>query len=91
MVEQRLLALNEKYDNAIAVFGGAYWAHQVVISGKFDEFIPFLGTVIRHAKFYRWHESIPQALRRFCHLCLVDPTLVEAYLGMSFEQLAQEV
>jgi hypothetical protein len=91
MVEQRLLELNKKYDNAIAVFGGAYWAHQVVISGNFDEFVLFLGSVIRNARFYNWHESVPQALRRFCHLCLVDPTLVEVYLGMSLEQLVKEV
>ena len=86
-----LLELNEKYDHAIAIFGGAYGAHQAIISGKFDEFVPFLATVIKLAKFYRWHESIPQTLRRFCHLCLVDPALVEAYLGISFAELADEV
>lgn len=91
MVEQKLIALSEKYSNAIAVFGGAYWAHQLVISGKFDEFVPYLITVIRSARFYRWHETIPQALRRFCHLCLVDPALVEVYIGMKFEQFAEVV
>ena len=91
MVEQRLLTLNKKYNNAIAVFGGAYWAHQVIISGNFNDFIPFLSTVITNARFYGWHESIPKALRRFCHLCLVDPKLVEVYLGMTFDQLAEEV
>ena len=91
MVEQRLLALNKKHSNAIAVFGGAYWAHQVIISGNFNDFIPFLSTVITNARFYGWHESIPKALRKFCHLCLVDPKLVEVYLGMTFDQLAEEV
>ena len=91
MVEERLIALNEQYDHAIAIFGGAYWAHQLIISGKFDEFIPYLITVVKSARFYRWHESTPQTLRRFCHLCLVDPKLIEVYLGMSFEELAKVV
>ena len=87
MIEQRLLALNEQYSNAFAVFSGAYWAHQAVISGNMADFVSFLPTVITNVKFYGWHESIPKALRRFCNLCLVDPALIEVYLGIKFEDI----
>ena len=87
MIEKRLSDLNQQYANAFAIFSGAYWAHQAIISGNMADFVSFLPAVITNVKFYGWHETIPQALRRFCHLCLVDPALVEAYLGMKFEEV----
>lgn len=84
MVEQRILALCDKYDNALGVFGGAYFASGVDIA-TFCEFLP---GVVRNAKFFQWHEGVAGALRRFCRLCLVDPALVEAYLGMKFEEVS---
>ena len=87
MIEKRLSDLNQQYTNAFAIFSGAYWAHQAIISGNMADFVSFLPAVITNVKFYGWHETIPQALRRFCHLCLVDPALVEAYLGMKFEEV----
>ena len=87
MIEQQLMTLNQQYNNAIAVFGGAYWAHKAIISGDLDKFVQYIPDVIKSAMFYRWHESIPDTLRRFCHICLVDPMLIESYLGIKFSEL----
>ena len=43
--------------------------------------------VKRMAKFYKWHESPSDACRTFCNLCFIDPMLVEAYMGMTFEEV----
>lgn len=88
MIDQKLMSLNKQYPNAVAVFGGAYWAHQAIISGDFAQFAAFLVDVIKNAKFYKWHESIPDTLYRFCNICLVDPKLVEAYLGIKFSEVS---
>lgn len=87
MIEQKLMTLTKQHKNAIAVFGGAYWAHKAIISGDFDQFAVYLVDVIKNAKFYRWHESIPETLHRFCNICLVDPQLVEAHLGIKLSEL----
>ena len=88
IIEQRLIALNEKHDYAIAIFGGAIYAYDYACSGDIEGFVSFLPSVAQNAKFYRWHESVPRALHRFCHLCMVDPALVEAYLGIKFKEVA---
>lgn len=87
MVEQNILALCDKYDNALGVFGGAYFASSIAENGDIATFCEFLPGVVRNAKFFQWHEGVAGALRRFCRLCLVDPALVEAYLGMKFEEV----
>lgn len=85
----RIIALGNKYENAIPVFGGAAIAYNYIHQTKpdFESFIEYLSFVIDEAIFRRWHEGAAGACRTFCHLCLVDPMLVEAYLGMRFEQL----
>lgn len=87
MVETRILALSAKHENAIPIFGSAH--HAVKVTDNLPEFISYLECVIHGVLFYGWHETIARAMRRFCHLCLVDPALVEAYLGMTFEQIAR--
>lgn len=86
-----LESLNEKHDNAIAVFGSALLAYEYTHGEKLDlnEFIMFLPQVVNNAKFFRWHEGVEKALNRFCHICLVDPKLIEAYLGMRFKEVAK--
>ena len=91
MVEKRLSVLIDKYDNALAVFGGAYYAESIAQVGDIATFCEFLPGVMRSAKFFKWHEGVAGALRRFCHLCCVDPMLVEAYLGMKFEEVSNHV
>lgn len=86
-------ALAAQYDNAIPVFGGALGAYEYVNSDtpNFSKFVGCLCHVIKNAKFYHWHEGAVGAIRRFCRLCLVDPALIECYLGMSLNELCSEV
>ena len=85
----RIEALDKLYPNAIPVFGGAAIAYNYIHQPvpDFEGFIQYLSFVIDEADFRKWHEGVVGACRTFCHLCLVDPMLVEAYLGMKFEQL----
>ena len=75
--------LNEKYNNAIPIFGGALW----IDSTDIWQVIDYLPTIIHNAKFWRWHAGLADACRMFCHCLFVDPALVECYIGMKFEQL----
>lgn len=90
-VHNAITALADKYDNAIPIFGGALGAYNCINSDSpdFQTFITYLPSVVSHAKFFKWHEGVIGALRTFCHLCFVDPMLVEAYIGMTFEQLCE--
>ena len=76
-------ALDEKYPNAIPIFGGAIWVKDI------EGIIQSLPHVIQSAKFFKWHDTIANACRTFCSLCFVDPTLVECYIGMRFEKLTE--
>lgn len=73
--------LNKEHPDAIAIFGGALWVEDI------SSLIGSLAHVISEAKFRNWHEGLAGACRTFCHMCLVDPMLVEAYMGMKFEDL----
>jgi hypothetical protein len=89
-VAEILHNLNEQHEHAIAVLGGAYFAITCVHGDNIDmdQFVMFLPDVINKAQFFGWHEGIVGALNRFCHICLVDPALIEAYIGMRFEEVA---
>lgn len=85
-VYNAITALDEKYPNAIPVFGGALGAFNYAQS-DFKKFVMCIPSVVSNAKFYQWHEGAVGAVRRFCRICLVDPALVEVYLGMTIEEL----
>ena len=84
--------LADEHDNATAIFGGALFAHKYLSSDSpnLDEFIKYLPTVISHARFFKWHGGEVDALRVFCQICSIDPMLIEAYIGMTFEQLCKK-
>lgn len=88
-VHNAIVALNEKHPNAIAIFGGALGAYNAIHCDEpdFRAFTGYLTSLIHSAKFFEWHEGIVGALRRFCSLCLVDPMLIELYIGMTLEEL----
>ena len=90
IVKNNILALQEKHENAVAVMGGAYWASQEVHKDEpdFSKFVELMCNMVTNAKFFQWHESIPKAMRTFCKLAMVDPALVEVYIGMKFEEVA---
>lgn len=92
-VHRAICSLDNKYPNAIPVFGGALGAYEYINCDHpdFGKFVGCLPTVVSNAKFYKWHEGVIGALRRFCRLCLVDPALIEAYLGITFEELCKGV
>jgi len=77
-------ALDEKHPNAIPIFGGAVFVHNI------EGIIRSLPHVIHSAKFFKWHDTIANACRTFCSLCFIDPTLVECAIGMKFEKLTEE-
>lgn len=80
-VQRAVEALNKKHSNAIPIFGGAIWVHDL------DTLVESLPSVIHSARFFKWHAGLADACRTFCHLCFFDPALVEAYIGMKFEKL----
>lgn len=90
-VHRAIVALSDKYPNAIPIFGGALGAYEHINcdSPKLDKFVAYIPEVIASAKFYNWHEGVIGAIRRFCRLCLVDPALIEVYIGMTFEELCK--
>lgn len=89
MLEQQLISMNEKYPNAIAVLSGAYFAQASAEQGDLSTFVEFLPHVAQSAIMFEWHNGVAGALRQFCHLCLVDPALIEVYLGTTFNEIAK--
>lgn len=83
--------LSKEYDNAIPVFGGADIAYERACNENpnLKVFVNYLLPVASAARYFKWHEGVAGARRRFCHMCLVDPELVEAYLGMRFEEVEE--
>lgn len=87
VVYDAIVALDKKYGNAIPVFGGALGAHKCIERGDIAGFVRYFPDLIHSAKFFKWHENTATVLRRFCHLCLVDPALIEVYLGCTFNEI----
>jgi hypothetical protein len=77
----------DRYSNAIPVFGYAY--HMDTID--MDSVIKKLPEVICAARFFKWHAGEAEACRTFCNICFIDPMLIEAYIGMRFEELVQKI
>lgn len=85
-IKHKIECLDDQYHNAIPVFGGALWVYH---GNTFDSkrFIAGLHHVAENAKFFNWHEGIVGAMRRYCHICMVDPVVIEIALGAKFEEL----
>jgi hypothetical protein len=81
--EKAILALDEKYPNAIAIFGGARLVRNI------EDIVRMLPSVIHSAKFFGWHDTLAGACRTFCSLTFTDYALVEAYIGINFEELCK--
>ena len=75
----------------IPVFAGAYHAVNYVSGENINlhEFCTYLLGMIQFAIATKYPKGIQNALEKFCHLCLVDPGLIEAYLGIRFEEVAR--
>ena len=78
-------ALQEKHGNAIPIFGGAIFMD----ASDIEKVATYLPSIIRNAEFYKWHNTLANACRVFCHCLFIDPALVEAYIGCNFEDLVE--
>ena len=77
--------LNEKHSNSIAIFGGAIFMDR----DDLKKIASYLPSIIRNAEFYRWHDTLANACRQFCHCLFIDPMLMGAYIGLTFEDLVE--
>ena len=86
-VQRRLYALQKTYPQSIPVLGGAVFAASAAKAGDMDAFVEGLMKV----PFDAVSRKVPvtDALEKFCEVCLVDRRLIELYIGMSFEEVAQ--
>lgn len=95
MVKSMLTELKNKYPNESvgAIFGGATFTAEELQNNKlsFHDFVLRVIRVGENAYFWNWCNGTANAMRTFCHLCFVDPALVEAYLGTRFDELAPHV
>lgn len=74
--------------DSLAVSHACYMAKYLCAeSVDLDSFVSEgLGWLIRTAMFQGASKPIPELCRDFCHICMVDPALVEAHCGMRFEK-----
>lgn len=84
---ETLESMEQKHPNTIPVLGFCRFA--VNSADNLSDFIQFIPNVAFNARFYNYDMGIANALRTFCHLCFVDPMLVEVYLGMTFEEVEE--
>lgn len=85
-IRHEIECLDSKYPNAIPIFGGALWVYHDNTM-DWSRLISGLPHIVHSAKFFKWHEGVLGALHRYCHICMVDPMLVEVALGMKLEDL----
>ena len=78
-------ALNEEHNNAIPIFGGAIFMDGTDLKSV----ALYLPTIIRNAEFFKWHDTLANACRVFCHCLFIDPMLMEAYIDSTFEDLVE--
>lgn len=78
-------ALHEKHGNAIPIFGGAIFMD----GDNLKSVALYLPSIIRNAEFFKWHDTLANACRVFCHCLFIDPALMESYIGITFEDLVE--
>lgn len=85
-VKAHIVALANKYPNeeVRAIFGGAI--SDIENTNNLEKFSTHLIYVARRAAFWKWHKGVADAMRVYCHLCYVDPYLIEAYCGTTFDE-----
>lgn len=80
-------ALDEKYGNAIPIFGGAIFMDGADLL-KVALYFPH---IIKSAQFFKWHDTLANACRVFCHCLFIDPNLMEIYIGSTFEKFVEDI
>ena len=77
--------LHEKHGNAIPIFGGAIFMD----GADLEKAALYLPSIIRNAEFFKWHDTLANACRVFCHCLFIDPMLMESYIGSTFEDFVE--
>lgn len=73
-----------RYVKIMAQYDGEALARHEIDFHEFTcRLIKSLGDMI----FRQWRQPLPDAMRDYCHIALVDPALVESYIGMRFEDI----
>lgn len=88
---QAIIEQVESLTQGPAIFGGALYAYQYAEDGDLHTFCQMLSDVIFNVQFHHSAYGISQAMKIFCELCLVDYMLIEAYLGISFNEIEEYV
>ena len=84
--------MSEEYGmHAVHVFIHAEPGYKCMQSGDIATFVDHMFHCGHSAKFYRWHDGVAGAMRTFCNICLVDPGLIETYLGLRMEEVATHI
>ena len=84
--DRRLRELSRTNERAIPTIGGAVFAASAIKAGDLGAFCRYLLHVPSFVK--EWEGGIVGAMNDFCHICLVDPMLIEVYLGITFAEIA---
>lgn len=71
---------------SIAIYGGAYH-YALEENTSIENLISILEVAIHDAKFFTPQCKPSVIAKNFCHLLLIDPMLIEAYLGIRFSSL----
>lgn len=83
-IERMLERLSENNRGVYPIFGGAF----LVCANEVPDIeclIRCLPSVVTNARFWGWQKGVNHALRTFCHICCVDPRLIEMCIGISFD------
>lgn len=94
-IENAIYELKKQYPNerVIPIFCGAIYIGELMDKNEFnlDTFAKSVIDVAQNACFWHWHTGCLSAMRTYCHLCYVDPMLLEAYLQERLETIAIRV
>ena len=78
---QILCDMSKTQPDVIPMYGGAVYVSTI------DELISCLPHIISYSRIKDY--DIIDSINTFCHICLMDPMLVQAYIGTAFEELIQ--
>ena len=76
---QILHDMDKTRPNVFQMFGGAVYVSTI------EDLVNCLPHIISYSR-HKGYDVIDN-IKTFCHICLIDPMLVEAYLGMRFEEV----
>ena len=73
--------LSKLGNNDVQIFGGAIYVHNI---HDIVKYLPYVINISARKGF-----DVAENCRKFCHICSIDPMLVETYMGITFEELTK--